>query len=79
MDKGKIPSERSSGPKSGLSLNQVLMNFVDYCRDKNFSDSDWIASQKNLLEEDLFLETHKYIRLIGSNFNIKLSGNKKRK
>jgi hypothetical protein len=79
MDKGKIPSDRSSGPKSGLSLNQLLMNFVDYCRDKNFSNRDWIESQKNLLEEDLFLETHKYIRLISRNFNIKLSGNKKRK
>jgi hypothetical protein len=79
MDKGKIPSDRSSGPKSGLSLNQVLMNFVDYCRDKNFSDSDWIASQRNLLEEDIFHETHKYIRLISRNFKIKLSAKSKRK
>jgi hypothetical protein len=79
MDKGKIPSDRSSSPKSGMSLNQLLINFVDYCRDKNFSDGDWIASQKKLLEEDLFLETNKYIRLIGRNFKIKLSGSKKRK
>jgi hypothetical protein len=79
LDKGKMPSNKTTGPKSGLSLNQLLSNFVDYCKGKDFKDSDWIASQKGLLEEELFLETHKYIRLISRSFKIKLSGKIKRK
>ncbi len=79
MDKGKIPGEKQFGSKSGASLNHILSTFVDYFSDKDFNDKEWIELQKTLIEESIFLETNKYLKLIGRKFKIKLSGNNQTK
>jgi hypothetical protein len=79
MDKGKFRFDGRPNTKSGISLNQILSYFVDYCEDKDFSDKNWIESQKNIIQESLFQDTHKYVRIIGRKFGIKLSGNNQNK
>jgi hypothetical protein len=79
MDKGKFPFDGRPNTKSGASLNHILGELVDYCNDNDFSDKDWIKSQKNILEKTLFLETHKNIKTLARKFGIKLSGNNQNK
>jgi hypothetical protein len=79
MDKGKFPFDGRANSKSGASLNQILAEFVDYCEDKDFSDKDWIESQRNMIQESLLMDTYKYMRIIGRKFKIKLSGNNQSK
>ena len=76
MDKGKFPEGISSNPKAGDSLNQLFSNLVSYCDNKDFNDVEWVRAQKEIIDENLFLDAHSAIKLIGRKFDISLSGSR---
>ena len=73
MDKGKFPDNRKVHAKSGDSLNQLLANIIDWYEKAPLDNSDWIANQKTVLDENFFFECNKRLKAISRKFEISLS------
>lgn len=65
---------RSSAPRD--SLDYLLGNFVEYCKDVDFNDADWIEKQKEMVEGDFILQSHFYLKKFARAFGISLSTRK---
>ena len=65
-----------SQPRQGAhreSIDSMLINFVDYCKDQDFGNQEWVAEQKDLINDGHVIEANRYLKKIARTFNIRLS------
>jgi hypothetical protein len=62
---------RQSPPQD--SLDYLLGNFVNYCKEIDFRDVDWLEKQKHLVEGDLIRQSNLYLKKFARAFGISLS------
>ena len=65
---------RQSAPRD--NLDSLLGNFVEYCKEVDFSDVDWLKKQKKMVEGDFILQSHFYLKKFARAFGISLSTRK---
>ena len=66
--KNKEKEKQSSPP----DLNKLLADFIATCDQKKISDPEWVAFQREILCEDIFIEAHRRLHLIAEKFDIEL-------
>ena len=53
---------RSSAPRD--SLNYLLANFVEYCKECDFTDQEWLEKQKETIEDDFVRQSNFYLKKV---------------
>jgi hypothetical protein len=76
LNKMVFPDMRSRSSAPGDSLNYLLGNFVEYCKEVDFSDADWIEKQKEMVEGDFIQQSNFYLKKFARAFGISLSTRK---
>ncbi len=71
LNKMMFPEHQSRERSIRESLNSILAEFVDCCKKSDFTDQEWIALQKPLLDKDIILQSMEYIRKVGDLLGIK--------
>ena len=65
---------RSSAPRD--SLNYLLANFVEYCKECDFTDQEWLEKQKETIEDDFVRQSNFYLKKVARVLSIRLSARK---
>lgn len=76
LNKMVFPDRRSRSSAPRDSLNYLLGNFVEYCKEIDFNDSDWIQKQKEMVEGDFIRLSNFYLKKFARAFGISLSRRK---
>jgi hypothetical protein len=73
MNKMVSPNRKPGQSAPSESLNSMLNNFVEYCKDRDFRNQDWVAQQKELISDDFVIQANRYLKIVARAFDISLT------
>ena len=73
LNKMVSPDRKPGQSAPSESLNSMLNNFVEYCKDRDFRDQDWVAQQKELINDDFVIQANRYLKKVARVFGISLT------
>jgi len=72
MNKMVFPDRQSRQNAQSDSLNSMLVSFVDYCKNRDFNDQEWLTQQKELIDDDYVKQAYFYLKKVARSFGIRL-------
>jgi hypothetical protein len=73
MNKMVFPERhpRQSAPRD--SLNYMLANFVEYCKECDFTDQEWLSRQSELIDDEIVRQSNIYLKAVARKLGVRLS------
>jgi hypothetical protein len=73
LNKMVFPDRQSRQNAPSDSLNSMLNDFVKYCKDRDFRDQEWIAQQKEIIDDEFVIKANRYLKIVARAFDIRLT------
>jgi hypothetical protein len=76
LNKMIFPERQSRQNSPRDSLNYTLANFVNCCKEYDFTNQEWITRQRELVDEDIVQHSYFYLKKVARTLGIRLSTRK---